>query len=77
MSMTFAVSGDSDDRIGFSYNEHSLQFDGEGEVKFVLTLPGGQKIPGKVEYTTAGWEFSLELPNSTAVGIIEPNEESE
>jgi hypothetical protein len=72
MSMKFLATTGSDDRIGFSFNGKEMDFD-SGEMKFVLTLPGGQRIPGKVEYVGSGWDFSLELPMSTAVGIIDPD----
>lgn len=71
MSMKFAVGGDSDDRISFAFNDKSMEFN-EGSMGFIITLPNQQKIPGKIEYTDAGWEFILELPNSTAIGIVEP-----
>jgi hypothetical protein len=72
MTMKFAVGGDSDDRIAFAFNGKSMQFDGEAEMRFYITLPGQPRIPGKIEYTTAGWEFSLDLPMSSSVGIVEP-----
>lgn len=69
----FTTLVQSDDIITFEFNGKSMEF-GEAEMHFLLTLPNGQKIPGKVDYTSNGWEFSLDLPNSTVVGIIEPTD---
>ena len=71
--MKFTALVQSDDIITFDFNEKSVEF-GEAEMHFLLTLPNGQKISGKVDYTSNGWEFSLDLPNSTAVGIIDPTD---
>lgn len=66
----------SDDLISYTWNSKDEEV-GSPEMDFKIRLPGGTMVPLKVDYSSWGWQFTLELPPGTEVVPIPPRDEDD
>lgn len=66
----------SDDLITYAWGDKTEEV-GSPEMDFRVKLPDGTVIPLKADYSSWGWQFTLELPAGTEVEPVPPPDEDD